>query len=316
MKTNSIHRREFLQAASAAALGLLVAAPAAVAAQQSTATAKLHLATNQYPWYTFYQREGKDYGKLMDVAFGEMAASGMDGLEPIIDGPAQVDGLAALLRKHGLQMRSFYVNSTLHTPDADKSIDHILAIAGKAKAALGTKIVVTNPSPIRWGGPENKDDAQLRAQAAAMNRLGEKLSAIGVILSYHNHDIELRNAAREFHHMMVGTDPRYVTLCLDAHWIYRGSGNSAVALFDVLKLYAPRISELHLRQSASNIWTEAFGEGDIDYPALAQHIQSLGIKPHVVLEQAVENGTPKTMEAVEAHRRGAQYARRIFAAMA
>jgi len=81
---------------------------------------------------------------------------------------------------------------------------------------------------------------------------------MGLTLSYHNHDIELRNAAREFHHMMVGTDPAYVTLCLDAHWIYRGAGNSAVALFDVLKLYGPRITELHLRQSKDNIWTETF----------------------------------------------------------
>ena len=313
MRIDPIHRRAFLQQ-TAATVGVLAVGRTAFSAQPG-AGAKLHLATNQYPWHTFYQREGRDYGKMVDAAMGEMAASGIDGLEPIIDGPAQVDGLAALLKKHGLQMRSFYVNSTLHTPDADKSIHHILAIAGKAKAALGTKIVVTNPSPIRWGGPENKDDAQLRAQAAAMNRLGEKLSAMGLVLSYHSHDIELRNAAREFHHMMVGTDPRYVTLCLDAHWIYRGSGNSAVALFDVLKLYGPRISELHLRQSAKTIWTEAFGEGDIDYPALAQHIQTLGLKPHVVLEQAVEKGTPRTMDAAEAHRRGGEYARRVFAAM-
>ena len=42
-----------------------------------------------------------------------------------------------------------------------------------------------------------------------------------------------------------------------------------------------------------------------------------GLAPtHVVLEQAVENGTPKTMNAAEAHRRGGEYARRVFAAFA
>lgn len=307
-------RREFLCHASAA-VGVLAAGSSVLSAQPKDAM-KLHLATNQYPWFTFYRREGKDYGKLLDTAMSEMAASGMDGLEPIIDTPAQVDELGSLLKKHGLQLRSFYVNSTLHTPDADKSIDQVVSVAAKAKATLGTKIVVTNPSPIRWGGPENKDDAQLRTQAAAMNKLGEKLSAIGMVLSYHNHDIELRNAAREFHHMMAGTDPRHVTLCLDAHWIYRGAGSSSVALFDVLKLYGPRISELHLRQSAKNVWTEAFGEGDIDYVALAQHVQSLGLKPHIVLEQCVESATPKTMTAPEAHRQGGEYARKVFAAFA
>ena len=61
----------------------------------------------------------------------------------------------------------------------------------------------------------------------------------------------------------LGTDPEHVTLCLDAHWICRGAGNSAVALFDVVKLYGPRVTELHLRQSVDNVWTEALSEGDI-----------------------------------------------------
>jgi inosose dehydratase len=114
--------------------------------------------------------------------------------------------------------------------------------------------------------------------------------------------------------MMVGTDPAYVTFCLDAHWIYRGAGNSEVALFDVLKLYGSRITELHLRQSKNNIWTETFGEGDIDYPALAKQLLDMGVRPHLVMEQAVETGTPKTMSTVEAFKKSSQYAREVFAA--
>jgi inosose dehydratase len=107
-----------------------------------------------------------------------------------------------------------------------------------------------------------------------------------------------------------------VTFCLDAHWIYRGAGNSTVAVFDVLKLYGPRITELHLRQSVDSVWAETFGAGDIDYPALAKHLLDIGVKPHIVLEQAVENGTPKTMSPVEAHRASCQYARKVFAGFA
>jgi len=220
------------------------------------------------------------------------------------------------LKKHNLQMRSLYVNSVLHERDrADESVEAVLAIAGRAKR-LGTKIIVTNPSPIRWGGPENKDDEQLKVQGAAIQKLGHQLKTMGLALSYHNHDIELRNAAREFHHMMAGTDPALVTLCLDAHWIYRGAGNSAVALFDILKLYGSRITELHLRQSKDNIWTETFGDGDIDYPALAKHLLHIGVRPHIVLEQAVESGSPKTMTPVEAFCQSAEYARHIFAKFA
>jgi inosose dehydratase len=116
--------------------------------------------------------------------------------------------------------------------------------------------------------------------------------------------------------MMVGTDPANVTLCLDAHWIYRGSGNSQVALFDVLKLYGPRVTELHLRQSQNGVWTEAFGPGDIDYPRLAGYLLQIGVKPLLVLEQAVEAGSPKTMNAVEAFKKSTEYTRRVFAGFA
>ena len=277
---------------------------------------KLHLACNQYPWTVFYARDNRDFDQELDKGLGEVAACRFDGYEPAADNPQQLDRLGPLLKKHGLEMRSLYVNSVLHERDkAQASIESVLTIARKAKE-LGTKIIVTNPSPIRWGGPENKDDAQLKIQSAALEKLGHELKAVGLTLAYHNHDIELRNAAREFHHMMVGTDPAYVTLCLDAHWIYRGAGNSQVALFDVLKLYGPRVTELHIRQSRNNIWTETFCEGDIDYPALAKQLLDIGLRPHIVMEQAVEAGTPKTMSTIEAFQKSSQYARQVFAAFA
>jgi inosose dehydratase len=314
MLNSEVSRRRFLGDMGIAAGALLAGVQAARAREERQK--KLHLACNQYPWTVFYQREGLDFNASLDKGLGEVAASGMDGFEPLVTGIQQIDELEPLLKKHNLQMRSLYVNSVLHdAAGADKSIDEVVAIAEKAKR-IGARIIVTNPSPIRWGGPENKDDAQLKVQAEAMEKLGRRLVGMGLKLAYHNHDIELRNAAREFHHTMVGTDPKYVTLCLDAHWIYRGAGNSAVALFDVLKLYGSRVSELHIRQSVGNIWSETLGDGDIDYPALAKYLQGIGIRPHLVIEQAVEQGTPKTMGTVEAFRKSSQYAREVFAGFA
>jgi inosose dehydratase len=315
MLDDAISRRRFVKDLALAG-GVILAGVRAAGAAERNSRGKLHLACNQYPWLVFYARENRNFSEELDKGLGEVAASGSDGFEPLAKSPQELDRLGPLLKKHDLQMRSLYVNSVLHERDkADRSIEDVLAIARKAKG-LGTKIIVTNPSPIRWGGPENKDDGQLRVQAAALEKLGRQLKAMGLTLAYHNHDIELRNAAREFHHMMVGTDPSYVTLCLDAHWVYRGAGNSQVALFDVLELYGLRITELHLRQSKDNVWTETMCDGDIDYPALAKHLLGIGVRPHIVLEQAVEKGTPKTMGTVEAFRRSSQYTRRVFAGFA
>lgn len=315
MFENIISRRKFVGNLTLAG-GALAVGVGTINAQQQKSSGKLHLACNQYPWTVFYARENRNFNEELDKGLGELAACRLDGYEPLANNPQEIDQVGPLLKKHGLEMRSLYVNSVLHEKEkAEASIEAVLAIARKAKA-LGTEIIVTNPSPIRWGGPENKDDAQLKLQAASLEKLGRRLREIGLVLSYHNHDIELRNAAREFHHMMVGTDPACVTLCLDAHWIYRGAGNSQVALFDVMKLYGPRITELHLRQSKDNIWIEAFGEGDIDYPAVAKYLLEINVKPHIVLEQAVETGSPKTMSVVEAFQKSSQYARQVFAAFA
>ncbi|TKJ33319.1 MAG: xylose isomerase [Planctomycetes bacterium B3_Pla] len=314
MVSDAISRRRFIE--DLALAGGVVLMGGRAARSERGSRGKLHVACNQYPWTVFYARDNRNFNADLDEGLGELAACRLDGYEPLASNPQEIDRLAPLLKKHGLEMRSLYVNSILHEREkADQSIEAVLAIARKAKA-VGTKIIVTNPSPIRWGGPQNKNDAELRVQAAALEKLGRELRTIGLTLAYHNHDIELRNAAREFHHMIVGTDPKYVTLCLDAHWVYRGAGNSQVALFDVLKLYGSRITELHLRQSKDNIWTETMCDGDIDYPALAKHLLEIGVRPHIVLEQAVEKGTPKTMTTVEAFQKSSRYTRRVFAEFA
>jgi hypothetical protein len=70
----------------------------------------------------------------------------------------------------------------------------VLSIASLAKT-LGTRIIVTNPSPIRWSGPEDKTDAQLRFQARSLDRLGAALKVLGLKPAYHNHDAERRQGA-------------------------------------------------------------------------------------------------------------------------
>jgi inosose dehydratase len=311
MRPIAHHRRAFLQRAA-----LLSGTFAAVPGLRAARAKPLHLATNAYSWQVFYQREGRQFAADLDSGLADVVASGINGFEPGAGGTEEVRPLLPLLRKHGLEMRSLYVNSTLHeAAEAETSVRRILEVAREVKP-FGTRIIVTNPNPIRWGGPENKSDPQLRTQAAALNRLGRELTALGMTLAYHYHDIELRAAAREFHHMMVGTDPRYVTLCLDSHWMYRGAGNSQVALFDVVELYGHRISELHLRQSQNGVWAETLGPGDIDHAALAAALQRKRVKPHLVLEVAVETGTPKTLTPVEAHRRSVEYAREVFSDLA
>jgi len=90
---------------------------------------------------------------------------------------------------------------------------------------------------------------------------------------------------------------------MDVHWIYRGSGNSQVAVFDTLKMYGNRIVSFHLRQSQNGIWTDTFQpEGDIDYVRFAQEVKKMGINSHLVIEQCLEENTVQNNSVVEAHK--------------
>ena len=302
-------RREFLRVASAATVLASTAATGSASAEKQPP----HVACNEYPWMTFYRREQRDFRADLDGALKEVASTGVDGFEPIVDSLAFLQRLVPLLRRHDLEMRSLYVNSVLHDGEQVKAnIDKVLAIADRAQDLAGTAIIVTNPRPIRWGGSENKTDEQLKVQSEALDLLGKRLAAMGLTLAYHNHDAELRQAAREFHHMLAGTNPAHVSFCLDAHWIYRGAGDSNVALFDVVKLYGERIVELHLRQSKGGVWTEVFGPGDIEYPRLFRILQRASLRPHIVLEQAVEKDSPHKMKAADAQRASREYAVKLL----
>lgn len=261
------------------------------------------IATNTYPWQTFARRANVAFSPHSDALLSDIASTGITGYEPIISSTAEFEGLAQRLKTHGLEMRSIYVNSVLHdAAKVDDSMTNAVNIAKEARK-LGTNIIVTNPSPIRWGGPEDKTDAQLRLQAESLNALGAELRRLDLTLAYHNHDAELRQGGREFHHMLTATDPDNVKFCLDAHWNYRGCGNSEVAVFDALAHYHHRIVELHLRQSIGGVWAESFSmAGDIDYRRLFDDLTDRSIAPHLVLEQAVEDSTPNEVSVVEAHR--------------
>lgn len=271
------------------------------------------ISCNTYNWLTFYSREGKEWGRDIDDDIRTYTQSGLTAIEPNIFSVEMGQALITVLKKYRISMPSIYVSSTLHiAEEVTPSVHSILAIADLVKS-YGTKIIVTNPSPISWSAKQNKSDQGLITQAKALNELGAALRAKGITLAYHTHDMEMHAGAREFHHMLQNTDPRSMSFCMDVHWIYRGTENSSIAVFDVLKLYGHRIVELHIRQSTDGIWTETFsGKGDIDYNRFANELGKMKIKPHLVIEQCVEDKSSRNMNVVDAHKVDLENVRKVF----
>jgi inosose dehydratase len=257
------------------------------------------LGTQVYPLMQWYSARGSTLEQNLPEAFGWIAAAGLTAVEAFAESAESIDRVRDAAAAAGLKVPSLYLNVRLHEDDWRGKAESAVALAIAAKQKLDARILTVNPEPIRWGSPDDKDDAMLRRQAGALRWMHDTLRTAGITLAYHTHDPEMRQGAREFHHMMVATMDKPMGWCLDTHWIYRGCGNSNVALEDAVRLYGRRIKALHLRQSAGGIWTETFCEGDVDHWSWVKQLRDMRFTGPVYLEQAVETGTPQTLSMPE-----------------
>lgn len=302
-------RRSFLNKVGASPLLLY----GGINLKRSTPWDRLPISCNTYNWSTFFKRQGLVWGDNWDFCLTQFKESGITAIEPAFNNPEEVKTILPYLSKYGISIPSAYVNSLLHEyAAAEDSIKNVLAIADNLMTA-GTRILVTNPSPIAWGQKIAKNDQQIKLQTLNLSRLGSELKKRKITLAYHTHDSEMLAGGKEFHHVLQNTNPNDVGFCLDAHWIFRGCENSDLAIFDVIKIYGSRIVELHIRQSTGGIWTETFGAGDIDYQRMAEVFYTENIRPHLVIEQAVEEGSPNTLDGIAAHKISLQKVQEIFA---
>lgn len=265
------------------------------------------IVTQDYGWSQLAKRAGLDWPEATDWAMAQAVQAGFSGWEPFVATPADLSRIAALAAQHGLAIPSIFVSAPLHDPDQLPSAQGRILDICQIAANHDCRLVMIYPAQGQ------KSDAALTTQARALNQIGAAVKPIGLTLCYHPEEPEMLLAAHEFHHMLLGTDPDLVHLCLDPDTIWRGAGGSMIGLMDVLTLYAPRIAALHLRQLQGGVWAETVGPGDIDLAHVAQAVRHADVNPLLVVEHAYDPATPQTLDPVTAHQMSCEYIRTVFA---
>lgn len=265
------------------------------------------IATQDYGWSQHAVRTGRTWPEATDWAMGQAASAGFTAWEPLLASPEDAQRVGNLARLHGLSIPSIFVTGALHDPGAAAATEARFLTTLKIASGFGCRQVMVYPSPLP--GNAGKSDAELVFQSGRLDFLGRLFQAAGVQLCYHPEDVEMHFAAREFHHMLIATEPAVVGLCLDADTIWRGTGFSKLAVMDIIALYGLRVTALHLRQSRAGVWDEVLGPGDLDYSAILTALVRLGAKPSLIVELALENATPVTMDPAAAHQQSLAYAR-------
>lgn len=267
------------------------------------------IGTNGFRWSQYYTARNRTPIDYFDEALNAAARAGIQTWEALgLADDAEAAALARALKSSGLRAQTLYVNCRLHEPDWRASVERTLAEARRG-IALGARVICSNPEPVQWGGPQNKTDEELKRQLEAIRSLTERMRAEGAELAYHVHDAELRNGAREMHHMLVNTADINMGFGFDPHWVYRGCGDSQIAVDDVLTLYGHRINLVHIRQSVNGLWTETLQDGDLNFRPLFQLLKQRNFTGVIDVELGFEPGVPETLGLEEAHRLSVRWLR-------
>ena len=138
----------------------------------------------------------------------------------------------------------------------------------------------------------------------AMVDIAELCEENDIVLNLHNHTYEVEDNE----HDLNGTLERLpdVKLGPDLNWLLRGG----VDPVDFIKRRGKQIVFLHLRdQTADGKWSEAMGEGDMDYAAIGQALTEAGFSGEAVIELAHEGGLELTRPLGESLKMSREYVR-------
>jgi sugar phosphate isomerase/epimerase len=257
-------------------------------------------------WVYAAPQPGYDPTPVMENVFADVSAAGLDCLELMhiaLRHADAVERIGALIRKYNLPIigTSFdgpMWNREKHAEiydDAEAVISRLAALGGRT---LGVGV---------GAAPKPKTDEQLDAQADLLRRIMSLCSRHKVVLNLHNHTYEVENGE----HDLRGTLARIPDIKLgpDLNWLLRAK----VDPVDFVLRYGEKIVFLHLRdQRADGKWSEAMGEGNMDYVAIGKALRRVNFAGDAMIELAFESDFKPTRPLRETLRMSRKYVRKTL----
>lgn len=265
---------------------------------------------------------GPDAGKDVDATFASIAAIGYREIElPGLLGrtPAQ---LAAAAARAGLAIVSLHVPLLAVGGPMAMTLNSDPGRLADTMGALGARWAVAPialiPTNFRPAAGEAMGAAIARTVAAAgadiwkqtaeqLNKAASSLSAHGIKVGYHNHNIEFRPIGETsgWNILLEECDPRLVSFELDLGWVATAGLDPVRAL---RRLHG-RVRLLHVKDVAAgnsqsyeiSMQPAEVGAGTIDWARVLPAAQKAGVQ-HYLVEQEPPFTIPRIEAAERSHR--------------
>lgn len=303
--TVEISRRGFLASSLAAFAGCGTTACGA-----GPSSPRRRVIVGAHPWVYAATQPKYDITPVLPQIFADMSYAGLDGIElmhtALLPDDA-VERIGGLSRQHKLPVIGMSFGGAMWDrakhpevlADAERTIPRLAKLGGRT---LGTSV-----GAVKWGTKTLKTPEQLDAQAELLRKIIAICEKNGVVLNLHNHTYEVENEM----HDLKGTLARIpgVKLGPDLNWLVRGSVDPVA----FIRQYAKQIVFLHLRdQKKDGRWSEALGEGDMDYAAIAAALREIHFAGDAVIELAHERDFKPARPLRESLKMSREFVRKVL----
>jgi sugar phosphate isomerase/epimerase len=303
----AVSRRAFLKSAmlGAAAAGSGLVASAWSGAYGAPAPKK-KIVVGAHLWVYAANQPGYDPTPVLEQVFADMSYAGLDCVElmhQVLMHDDAVERLGELSQKYKLPVIGTSFEGAMWNREAHPAILKEAELFLPRLAKLGGRTLGTSVGHA----PQTKTPAQLDAQAEMVRKLRALAQSHGIVLNLHNHTYEVENNE----HDLKGTLARIPDAKLgpDLNWLLRGG----VDPVDFIKRYGKRIIFLHLRdQKADGTWSEAMGEGHMDYVAIGRALHEINFRGDAMIELAHEQGFHLTRPLRESLKMSREFVRKTL----
>lgn len=260
---------------------------ACTAHAQSASKEESHaIVVGAHPWVYAAKLPDYDITPVLPQIFADLEYAGFDAIELMHSAlrPADaVERIGALSRRHGIGVLGASFGGDMWNRQQHAAILADAELIVPRLAQLGGRTLGISVGAVQWGAQIRKTPEQLDAQAELLRKIFALCAHHRVVPNLHNHTYEVENGL----HDLKGTLARLPDAPLgpDLNWLVRGGVDPAQFLRD----FGLQIVFLHVRdQGRDGRWSEALGEGDMDWDAIAAALRDIRFRGDVVVELAHE----------------------------
>ena len=298
-----LSRRCFLQAGSVVFASIGCCGKIAGAVVDSS---KKKITVGAHVWVYAAKQPEYNVTPVLPQIFSDLKYAQIDGIEPmhnVLRKRETVERIGELSQKYELPVIGTSFSGDMWNRDKYEAVleDAELVIGYLAKLKGKTFGVSVGAAPRK------KTEQQLDIQADLLRKIMAIAEKHRVTVNLHNHTYEVVDDL----HDLKGTLARIPNIKLgpDLNWLVRGGVDPVW----FIRRYGEQIVFLHLRdQYKDGRWSEALGEGDMDYAAIGKALRDVKFSGIAVIELAHENEFEITRPLRESWKISRLYVRQVL----